>query len=153
MEQHILLPPLVFTKYYARNNPFSNPQNACFKETTVVAYRRSPNLCDLSVRVKLNNPANTTQPNQPGTSHCNSKHGYLTCPHIEDGRTSYTFSNTGEMWEIKQQMTCKSKNLTYIIECKRCRKQYVGEPKPGLEIATSTDANATSFFSLATKIA
>ena len=29
------------------------------------------------------------------------------------------------MREIKQQMTCKSTNLIYMIECKGCKKQYV----------------------------
>ena len=38
-------------------------------------------------------------------------------------------NNTGEVREIKQQMTCKSTNLIYIIECKRCKKQYEAEPK------------------------
>ena len=33
------------------------------------------------------------------------------------------------MREIKQQMTCKSTNLIYTIECKRCKKQYIGESK------------------------
>ena len=101
-----------------------------FKETPVVAYGRSPNLRDVLLRAKLNNRANTAQPNHsPDTFRCNSKHGCLTCPLIDDGRTSYTFSNTGEVREIKQQMTCESTNLTYMIECKRCGKQYIGETK------------------------
>ena len=33
------------------------------------------------------------------------------------------------MQEIKQQMTCKSTNLIYMIECKRCKKQYIEETK------------------------
>ena len=94
-----------------------------------MVYRRSLNFRDLLVRAKLRNPANTA-PNQPhDTFRCNSKHGCLTCPHIEDGRTTYTFSNTGEVREIKQHITCKSTNLTYMIECHKCKKQYIGETK------------------------
>ena len=95
-----------------------------FKETPVVAYRRSPNLRDLLIRAKLKTP-NTT----PGTFRCESKHGCLTCPHIDHGRTTYTFTNTGEVRQIKQHITCKSTNLTYMIECLRCKKQYIGETK------------------------
>ena len=96
-----------------------------YKETPVVPYRRSPNLRDLLVRANLRNPANTAL-NQPhGTFRCNSKHGCLTCSHIKDGRTTYTFSNTGEVREIKQHITCKSINLTYMIECHKCKKQYI----------------------------
>ena len=99
-----------------------------FKEAPVVAYRRSPNLRDLLVHAKLQNPGTTTQPNHSfGTFRCNSKHGCLTCPHIDNERTNYTFNNTGEVREIKQQMTCKSTNLIYMIECKRCKKQYIRE--------------------------
>ena len=40
-----------------------------------------------------------------------------------------THLHTGEVREIKQQMTCKSTNLIYMIECKRCKKEYIGETK------------------------
>ena len=108
--------------------PYLSNIHDIFKETPVVAYRRSPNLRDLLVRAKLQNTGNATQPNHSfGTFRCNSKHGCLACPHIDNERTNYTFiNNTGE---IKQQMTCKSTNLIYMIECKRCKKQYIGETK------------------------
>ena len=64
-----------------------------FKETPVVAYRRSPNLPGLLVRAKLKNPSTASQPNHSfGTFRCNSKHGCLTCPHIDNERTNYTFN-------------------------------------------------------------
>ena len=115
-----------------------------YKETPVVAYRRSPNLRDLLVRAKLKNPANPAT-NQPhGTFRCNSKHGCLTCPHIEDGRTTYTFSNTGEVREIKQHINCKSTNLTYMIECQKCKKQYIGETKRTLRERFTEHRQATN---------
>ena len=116
-----------------------------FKETPVVAYRRSPNLRDLLVRAKLKNPPTANQPNHPfGTFRCNSKHGCLTCPHIDNERTNYTFNNTGEVREIKQQMTCKSTNLIYMIECKRCKKQYIGETKRTLRERFTEHRQATN---------
>ena len=116
-----------------------------FKETPVVAYRRSPNLRDLLVRAKLKNPSTASQPNHSfGTFRCNSKHGCLTCPHIDNERTNYTFNNTGEVREIKQQMTCKSTNLIYMIECKRCKKQYIGETKRTLRERFTEHRQATN---------
>ena len=101
-----------------------------FKETPIVAYRRSPNLPDLLVRAKLKNRSTATQPNHSfGAFRCNSKHRCVTCPHIDNERTNYTFISTGEVREIKQQMTCKSTNPIYMIECKRCKKQFIGEHK------------------------
>ena len=100
-----------------------------FSETPVVAFRRSPNLRDLLVRAKLKSPESNTLRHPPGTFRCNSRHGCLTCPiNIDDGRTTYTFSTTGETREIKQHITCKSNNLTYMIECKKCKNNTLEKP-------------------------
>ncbi|XP_078372690.1 uncharacterized protein LOC144656333 [Oculina patagonica] len=132
--------PLVITYNPALRNiqkilhnkqPLLNSSSNCkeiFKETPVVSYRRSPNLRDLLVRAKLKGPNQCSQP-PPGTFLCNSNHRCLTCPHIEDGKTTYTFSSTNEVRQIKHHITCNSTNLVYMIQCKRCNKQYVGETK------------------------
>ena len=41
----------------------------------------------------------------------------------------YTFSATSEERHIKEHITCNSKNLIYMIECRKCQKQYIGETK------------------------
>ena len=115
-----------------------------FNETPVVAFRRSPNLRDLLVRAKLKTPESSTLRHPPGTFRCNSRHGCLTCPNIDDGRTTYTFSTTGETREIKQHITCKSNNLTYMIECKKCKKQYIGETKRSLRERFTEHRQATN---------
>ena len=76
--------------------------------------------------VKLGNNDDTPKP-PAGTFCCNSRHGCLTCPYINHGKTSYTFTNTGET--IKHHITCDSTNLTYMIQCKRCKNQYMGKTK------------------------
>ena len=70
-----------------------------YKEVPVVAFRRSPYLRDLFIRPKFANTGNS--PKTPaGTFRCNSKHRCLTCPFIDNGRTSYTFINAGETQDI-----------------------------------------------------
>ena len=49
--------------------------------------------------------------------------------YVNHGKTSYTFTNTGETRQIKHHITCDSTNLTYMIQCKRCKKQYIDETK------------------------
>ena len=49
--------------------------------------------------------------------------------YINHGKSSYTFTNTGETRQIKHHITCDSTNLTYMIQCKRCKKQYMGKTK------------------------
>ena len=48
------------------------------------------------------------------------------------------------MREVKQQMTCKSKNLIYMIECKRCKKQYMAETKRTLRERFTEHRQATN---------
>ena len=118
--------------------------HSIFSETAVVAFRRSPNLRDLLVRAKLKSPENNTIRYPPGVFRCNSRHCCLTCPNIDDGRTTYTFNTTGETPAIKQHITCKSNNLTYMIECKKCKKQYIGETKRSLRERFTEHRQATN---------
>ena len=97
----------------------------------------------LLVRAKLKTPESSTLRHPPGTFRCNSRHGCLTCPNIDDGRTT-TFSTTGETREIKQHITCKSNNLTYMIECKKCKKQYIGDTKRSLRERFTEHRQATN---------
>lgn len=48
------------------------------------------------------------------------------CQHILEGST-FSSSNTGKKFNLKQNITCKSKNLIYLVTCNKCSKQYVGQ--------------------------
>ena len=48
---------------------------------------------------------------------------------MQEGQNKYTFSTTKEERRINDTLNCKSKNLIYLIECKKCAKQYIGETK------------------------
>ena len=50
------------------------------------------------------------------------------------GKTNTSFFSANEERRIKDTLTCKSKNLIYLIECKKCATrnlscQYIGETK------------------------
>ena len=45
------------------------------------------------------------------------------------GQANYTFTSTKEKRRIPDPLNCKSKNLSYLTECKKCGKQYIGETK------------------------
>lgn len=49
-----------------------------------------------------------------------------TCPFISTLST-YTSTITKKMYAIKQTMCCDAKNVIYLISCKKCGIQYVGE--------------------------
>lgn len=51
-----------------------------------------------------------------------------TCPFI--AKTHFFQSNiTHKRYPIREQLTCDSTNIIYLISCKKCPKQYVGETK------------------------
>ena len=101
-----------------------------------------------------NSPANTNQSpecglklkNQKGLKiHQSSKHqrkqNVPTCPGfwscLSDAKcdiyrqglfsTSVTSTNNGKIHNVKQPVTCKTKNVCYLINCKICNQQYTGE--------------------------
>lgn len=46
-----------------------------------------------------------------------------TCPYISHILTTYAFLSTGEMHPIKSNLTCHTKNLIHMIQCKCCNLQ------------------------------
>ena len=69
-----------------------------------------------------------TTPLAPGSFRCNRRR-CKTCRFIKEGTTSYTFFATNEQKGIRHHITCSSSNLVYIIQCTKCKIQYIGETK------------------------
>ena len=65
-------------------------------------------------------------PTSPGFWPCHSDTRCETC---KSGLfyTSISSTNNGYKHIIKQPMTCKTKNVCYLINCKKCHQQYTGE--------------------------
>lgn len=61
-----------------------------------------------------------------GHFQCNLKFSCLTC---QSSQTCHNFigSNTDHIYPIRGRICCKSRNLIYLIECKLCADQYVGQ--------------------------
>ena len=114
-------------------------------ETPIVAYRRPKNLRDLLVSAQL-------KPTEFAPAHGSAACGgsrCLTCQHIQTGTT--VRSSTGRIHQVCATATCKTRNVIYLIECKCCRLQYVGETKNPLHIRLNghrNDINTTILRSL-----
>ena len=67
-------------------------------------------------------------PTSPGFWPCKSDSRCDTC---RRGHfcTSVESSKNGRKHQIQQPLTCKSKNICYLIHCKHCNQQYTGETK------------------------
>ena len=46
----------------------------------------------------------------------------------------FNSSVTGKIYQVKATANCKTSNVVYLIECKKCRKQYVGETENALHV-------------------
>jgi len=76
----------------------SNRCKEVFSEKPFIAYRRPRNLRDFLAKAKVKNTQTQTSP--PRIKKCNSKK-CKTCSFIQDGLSSRTFKNTGQVHHIK----------------------------------------------------
>jgi hypothetical protein len=99
------------------------------KHRIVTAYRSGPNLKQKLVRSQL----------------CSTREGaFVTCGgpcqtckfHASD-KLKFKSSKTLHIFNIQDNISCNSKNLIYLITCRRCEIQYVGETGRSLRDRTS----------------
>ena len=94
----------------------------------LVAYRRPCTLKDLLVRASMKPPQQIyNRSNRCRKPHCK------TCVHTKLGNSSAS-PVTGEKFEARVTVDCKTTNIIYLIECSKCNKQHVGETEDPLHI-------------------
>ena len=98
-----------------------------FPHPPVIAYKRNASPRDLLVHSEL--PQNKPSNQQPAGIHKCNHPRCLTCSFLQEGQTNYIFFNTNESRKITDYISCNSKNLIYLIQCKRYHSQYIGETK------------------------
>ena len=115
-----------FTSIFAKldNLISSEPHlKKVFSERPVVAYRRCPTLRDTLVTSSLKS---LTPDNKPsGFYHCHRRN-CTTCKHSEESTTLYSYQEQTYR-NIRGHVNCNASNVVYLISCKKCLKQYVGE--------------------------
>ena len=86
-----------------------------------------------SIPHKTSNVISCMKSKGNGTKCCGSKR-CKTCPLINTS-DSFTSSYTNKTFKVSQGdlLTCKSSNVIYLITCKKCGFQYVGETKCTLQ--------------------
>ena len=94
----------------------------------LVAYRRPPNLRDLLVRAAYGQVRETYK----GNDQCQQPR-CKTCAHIKMG-TTFRSTTTGQRFRVRATADCRTRNVVYLIECKKCAIQYVGETDNALRV-------------------
>jgi hypothetical protein len=98
-----------------------------FPEAPMAAFRRLPNIRDQLVK-SGKEPTSLEQNQKCGDGRCKCCHLFNQEKEIKVNGHSFTPRDCG---------TCKSSNLIYTIQCKRCNLSYVGETKQALSLRIS----------------
>ena len=99
----------------------SKKLQSAFPLTPQIAFYRLRNLRDFLVRASLIFTPYEPPSNCPcGASRCKS------CSTLLD-MDKFTSHTTEQHFKVKIKASCKSSNIIYLIVCRRCSQQYVGE--------------------------
>ena len=101
----------------------SNRLKKAIPDPPTVAFRRPKNM-----RLTRSSKTETTSPSHECHKHkvqqqprgCKCCHEIATC-------NKFKSKATGRQNNIRAEITCKSRNLVYLISCKKCGLQFVGE--------------------------
>ena len=92
-----------------------------FQHKPVLAFKRPRNLAYILTHSKFN----FNQSHSGSVSACKRRR----CTHCKSINESNEFvcSNTNETFSLNSDFDCTSENVVYLITCKKCHTQYVGQ--------------------------
>ena len=96
----------------------SNKRKTILEQTTLIISRRQSKNLEQLTQAKFSN-SEQELPKKCGEDRCGTCEHLLTVNSIK--------LKNGEIWTIKSNMTCKAKNVVYIIICILCKSFYVGQ--------------------------
>ena len=123
-----------------------------FPAPPLIAYTRPKTIKDHLIRAKL--PSSNTRPKRtiPGMHKC-GKLSCRICSYVSTGKViKATYTNASV--QLSKSFDCQTSNIVYIVSCKKCKDQYIGQTKNTLEfrfkqhlgyVATNTQATGTHF--------
>ena len=107
-----------------------------FAEPPMMAYRRNRNLKDIigSNTIRDGTVFRKKTTHKLGMcSPCKSKAGNLCCKHLLE-TTEFQSNQTNKTYKIFHDVNCKSKMVIYLMECTKCRLQYIGKSETQLNL-------------------
>ena len=98
----------------------------------MLTFRRNKNLKELigQHHISDNKKESNHTRKAGGSRPCLSQIGNVCCKHIISTKT-FQSDNTGKTYQIRHNLNCHSRNITYLGHCILCpKKQYVGKSEP-----------------------
>ena len=125
---HPALPsiPKIISKHYSTLT--QNPHMLeTFPKPPMVAYKRPKNIRDYLIKARVVKKVSRPKRILPGMHKCNISKCKI-CPYIKEGK-KFKSNFTNKSVEVTQHYSCKELNCIYLIQCKKCDQQYIGETK------------------------
>ena len=100
-----------------------------YAEPPLIAFRRPRNLGDILVRARLpctNSDLNVTDQESPQGCSKSNRSRCKTCLYLKPAQKVKSHS-TDFIYTIRTKSQCDTPNVIYVISCKKCGIQYVGE--------------------------
>lgn len=112
----------ILNKYWdlLKLSPNESVRQVYLSYKPILAFRRPINLQDQLVRTAFSLEDNIGKSNICGKKRCTH------CSNINVGST-FTSHVTGEKYKLFCNSDCTSKNVIYLVTCKKCQMQYVGQ--------------------------
>jgi len=108
----------ILSNFHLLLTPDSEHRNI-FQNIPIVGFKRGRSLKDLLVRAKLSK----VDKGEGKSAGCGGKRCGV-CSFLKE---TYSFKdNNGRHFTIKSSLNCDSKNVVYLVSCKKCSMQYVG---------------------------
>ena len=102
--------------------------NKAVPNPPLVVNRWPKNLNDVLVRAMMKPPQQLHEGNSPcGRPRCKKLHAH-TCWH------DFESASMGEKFRVHVTTNCRTKNIIYLIECRKCKKKYIGETENPLHL-------------------
>ena len=100
-----------------------------FPEPPLVAYKRPQNIRDKVIRSKVP-PLESSRPkrNTPGMKKC---HKCAICPFVLESPLAKATATNFKI-NINYSVDCSTKNIIYLLGCRKCPQQYIGETERSL---------------------
>ena len=105
-----------------------------FREKPILAHRRCPNLKDKLIRAKLPPVTPIIDQTRTITEKTICDHRNCPIPKIFNKREYFKSTNTNRTYKKYHIGNCTTQNVVYMLTCKICNHQYVGQTKRQLKI-------------------
>ena len=103
----------------------TNPHmKSIFPKPPLVAFKRPQNIRDKLIRARVPPPPSRPKRVKNGMFKCNKPCSL--CPYVKVQKTVRSSSNDICV-DLHKHHTCEDQNVCYILECKKCKMQYIGE--------------------------